>query len=158
MIYDLPTIRDSEHYTQPRFTSEVFLKAEKALEYWENATFRDALRVPPDAILAVILGTDTSKADVIAILRALDSPELAHVRVYWSSLHSDKYVLQYNRDDKVDGEWYSLFIQGLRERQTAGAKGHVRHEPSVTLYFSAKKTVNYVPKAGNSGGATRVPK
>lgn len=155
MIYDLATIRASKHYTPRRFTCDVCRKAGKALELCENPTYRDALRVPPEAMLAVILGTDTSKADVAAILGVLDSPDFAHVGVYWSSLHSDQYVLQYNRDDKDTEERYSLFMQEQRERQTAQAKGHVRYEPNMTRYIPAKKTVNYVPKAGDSGDAAR---
>ncbi len=157
MIYDLPKIRASEHYTDPKVPCAQCSSANKTWEECKNPTFHDALRVPPEAMLAVILGTDTSKADVVAILGALDSPDFAHVRVYWSSLHSDQYVLQYNRDDKVAGERYSLFMQEERERQTAQAKGHVRYEPEMTRYIAAKKTVNYAPKAGNSGDAARAP-
>ena len=146
MIYDLPTIRASQHYAAPKFPCEHCNKEKKTWEDCKSPTYRDALRVPPEAMLAVILGTDICKAGVVAILSALDCPDFAHVRVYWSSLHADQYVLQYNRDDKDAGERYSLFMQEQRERQTAQAKGHVRYEPNVTRYIAAKKTVNYVPK------------
>lgn len=145
MIYDLPTIRASQHYADPKFPCEHCKKEKKTWEDCKTPTYRDALHMPPEATLAVILGTDISKADVVAILSALDSPDFAHVRVYWSSLHADQYVLQYNRDDKDAGERYSLFMQEQRERQTAQAKGHVRYEPNETRYIAAKKTVNYVP-------------
>ena len=143
MIYDLPTIRASQHYADPKFPCEHCNKEKKSWQDCKGPTYRDALRVPPEAMLAVILGTDISKTDVMAILSALDSPDLAHVRVYWSSLHADRYVLQYNRDDQDTGERYSLFMQEQRERQNAEAKGHVRYEPGVTCYIAAKKTVNY---------------
>lgn len=146
MIYDLSTIQASPHYADPKFPCEQCKKEKKTWEDCKSPTYRDALRVPAEATLAVILGTDISKADVVAILSALDSPDFAHVRVYWSSLHADKYVLQYNRDDKDAGKRYSLFMQEQHERQTAQAKGHVRHDTEMTRYIAAKKTVNYVPK------------
>ena len=146
MIYDLPTIRASQHYADPKFPCEQCKTEKKTWEDCKSPTYRDALQVPPEAILAVILGTDISKADVVAILGELDGPDFAHVRVYWSSLHADRYVLQYNRDDKDAGERYSLFMQENRERQTALAKGHVRYDPNLTRYIAAKKTVNYAPK------------
>jgi hypothetical protein len=46
-------------------------------------------------IQAVVLGTDVGAEEAAELLRLLDMAEFAHVLVYWSSLHSDQYILQY---------------------------------------------------------------
>lgn len=150
MIYELKAIQASSSYTQPRFACEDCRRANKTPEQCENATDRDAIRLPAAAIRAVIFGTDTSKAEVAEILALLDTPDFARVGIYWSSLHSDRYVLQYNRDQRTGGERYSVFIQEQRARQIAGAKGHMRFTKERTQYIAAKKTVNYLqkPQAG----------
>jgi hypothetical protein len=153
MIYELKAIRTSGSYTQPSFACEDCHKAKKAPEQCENATYRDAIRLPAAAIQAVIFGTDTSKAEVADIVALLDTPDFARVGIYWSSLHDDRYVLQYNRDDRTGGERYSVFIQEQRARQIAEAKGHVRYTNDGIRYIAAKKTVNYLPKPPDSGGA-----
>jgi len=150
MIYELKVIQASSSYTQPRFACERCRKAKKTPEQCKNATSRDAIRLPAEAIRAVIFGTDTSKADVAEILALLDTPDYSHVGIYWSSLHSDRYVLQYNRDDRKGDERYSLFIQEYRAKQVAEAKSHIRFTKAGTQYITAKKAVNYLkkPQAG----------
>ena len=106
MIYDLGLVRASKNYSRPRFACDACRKANKPPDQCENATYRDAIGVPATAVRAVILGTDISKAHVADILALLDHPDFAHVKVYWSSLHSDRYVLQYNEDDNETGERY----------------------------------------------------
>lgn len=147
MIYDYPIIRASPQYDSPKSVCLECQKLKKPLDQCANPTFRDAVRLPADAVLAVIVGTEASRAAVWEILGVLSNPDFAHVAVYWSSLHSDRYLLQYNRDNQEAEERYSLFIQGHREKQVAQAKGHVRYEKNAMRYIPAKKTVNYLPKA-----------
>lgn len=147
MIYDLGSFRSSSHYTKTMFACDACRKQKKAIEQCGHQTFRDALRLPANAFVAVILGSDVSSADTAAILKFLAAPDFAHVAIYWSSLHSEKYVLKYNRDEMTGSERYSLFMQRLREEQVAQAKGHIRYHDTGFRYIPAKKTINYVEKS-----------
>jgi hypothetical protein len=143
MIYDLNALQQSPDYLRPTFPCETCLQQKKKAEQCSNRTYRDSVRLPAEAISAVILGADVSSAHASAILNSLDDPDFAHVIVYWCSLHSDKYVLQYNRDSMTSQERYSLFMQRLREKEMAEAKGHILHSDKGTTYISSKKTVLY---------------
>jgi hypothetical protein len=110
-----------------------------------HRTYRDAIRLPAEAITAVILGSDIGRSEASMVLNLLATPDFAHVNVYWCSLHSDKYILQYNRDRMTSQERYSLFMQGLREKEIAEAKGHIRQSTEGRRYIPSKKTVLYDP-------------
>lgn len=145
MIYGLNKTRSSANFTQLQFACNICRKASKTADQCGNATYRDVLRWPAQAIRAVIFGTDINVPEMTAILALLNTPEFAHVAIYWTSLHSDKYVLQYSRDDRSKGDIYSTFIQDNRARQMANAKGHTGFRDDGTGYFvRAKKTLNYV--------------
>jgi hypothetical protein len=147
MIYDLGSFRETETYCRPEFACEDCQRARITHHQCKHTkTYRDALRLPPEAVVTVIFGSDVSSADASAILNILAAPDFEHVEIYWSSLHSEKYVLQYNRDHMTNGARFSLFMQGLREEQTAKAKGHVRYDETEFTHVPSKKTINYVGK------------
>lgn len=143
MIYDLPDLRVSADYSRALFPCKA---AETKNAKCGHATFRDAIRLPAEAIRAVIFGTDTKGRDASGILQILASPNYAHVAVYWSSLHSDKYLLQYSKDDQQ----YVTFMQNFRASQIARAKGHMSYTAKGPEYLEAQKGTNYVINA--SGG------
>lgn len=142
MVYDLETIQRSQSYSRQTFPCKSCQQQKKTAEECSHRrTYRDAVRLPAEAITAVILGSDISREEASVILNQLASPDFAHVNVYWCSLHSDQYVLQYNQDKMTSKERYSLFMQGLREKDVAEAKDHIRHTDKGIEYVPAKKTV-----------------
>lgn len=144
MIYDLNDTQGSERYS--RFTSACAScqTAKKSAHECDSPRYRDTINFPPSAVQAVIIGTDTSKADVEAVLQLLRHSDYDHVRLYWSSLHSDKYQIHYSRDPRTGSELYTSFIQGLREKQIATAKNHLKFSESGGFqYIPSKKTVNF---------------
>lgn len=149
MIYELETVQASGHYAQPKDKCKTCQESNVPFERCSHQTYRDAITLSPSAIKGVILGTDTGKSEVAEILKLLAAPEYSHVVVYWSSLHSDRYILQYNQDRDTGSERYSMFIQGLREKQIAEAKSHITYSEGALRYTPAKKTVNYCPPEQN---------
>jgi hypothetical protein len=142
MIYDVVGLRKSADYRKLEFPCEPCKIAKKESDQWEHSTFKDAVHLPPEAIRAVVFGTDTSVADAKAILDILSDSHYSNVSLYWSSLHSERYVIQYNQHDRD----YVEFIQGLRTKNVAYAKGHVRHSESDTQLLPARKTENFKMK------------
>jgi len=140
MIYDLDATKRSPDYLRQTFPCGPCLQQKKTAETCSHRrTYRDAVRLPAEAITAVILGSDISRQDASVILDLLAPPDFAHVNVYWCSLHSDKYILQYNQDRMTSEERYSLFMQRLREKNVADAKGHIRHADKGMTCVPAKK-------------------
>ncbi len=143
MIYDMESTRQSPHYSRPTFACGPCQEQKKTSEMCPHRTYRDAIRIPAEAVTSVILGSDISRQEAAAILNTLVAPDFAHVNVYWCSLHSDQYILQYNQDRMTSGERYSLFMQGLREKNIAEAKEHIRYSDKGLEYIPAKKTTLY---------------
>jgi hypothetical protein len=145
MIYDFADTSKRDKFGRVLTPCEHCKSQQTAVDQCRNFTYRDVISVPPSAIRAVIFGTDVVTKEAAEILRLLEMPEFSHVLVYWSSLHSDQYILQYNldrRDDKME-ERYALFMQRLLEEQVAMAKGHVSGDAGGVKLHLAKKGVCY---------------
>jgi hypothetical protein len=140
MIYVFSVLQNSADYIKPEFPCSTCKAEKKLASQCDQPLYRDAIRLPSEAIRAVIFGTDTSHTDVKELLSILNEPRYSNASRYWSSLHSEKYVIQYNEDRNRD---YSEFIQTLRTRNVAYAKGHVRHSESSAQVLGAKKTENF---------------
>ena len=149
MIYDLTDTSKRDKFDRKFTRCEHCQSQQRAVDQCPNSTYRDVILVPPPAIRAVIFGTDVGTKETAEILRLLEMPEFSHVLVYWSSLHSDQYVLQYNLDRREgeEAKRYSLFMQQLTEKQIAMAKGHVSGGPEGLKYRPSKKGICYVQSA-----------
>lgn len=145
MIYDLSDTSKSAKFDRVLIPCETCKRQQRLGNQCANPSYRDVIAFPPQAIQAVIFGTDVAAEEATELLRLLDMAEFAHVLVYWSSLHSDQYILQYNLDRREgeEGKRYSLFMQQLREKQIAMAKGHVSGAAGGLKYRPAKKGVCY---------------
>jgi hypothetical protein len=140
MIYHLKTFRNSAEYAETK-TGRRTLSGANPAHSAEVETYRDGIKLPPKAFRAVVFGADVEVNAVAETLEILRRPEYSHVAVYWSALHSDRYILQYVRDsDKT----YTSFIQKQHAKSIASAKGHLRVSKGGLRYLFAGKTVNYV--------------
>jgi hypothetical protein len=139
MIYDFNALRACSDFRRRTLPCDVCKGAKKEATDCEHSTYRDAIDLPPEAIRAVIFGTDTSVVDVNDVFSILSDSRYDHVSLFWSSLHSERYDLQYNKS----GREYVGFIQKLRTKQIAFAKKHVHHSESGTTLTPAAKGVNY---------------
>jgi hypothetical protein len=142
MIYRLPALRASECYRKPEFACATCKTAKMTWDKCNHTTYRDAIHLPPEAIRAVIFGTDASLAAIHEIFTLLDDACYAHVSLFWSSLHSERYVIQYNKSDKH----YVECIHRMRTEHVAYAKGHVHPSQSGTKVLPAGKGVSYTMK------------
>ncbi len=144
MIYDLSKEIGSGNCSKFRSACSACLRAGKRLEECESARYRDTVSIPPEAIVAVLFGTDTSESNTIETLRILAAERYSHVRVFWSALHSDRYKIQYCSDHTLnDGTGYSQFIQRLRETNVARAKRHMEFKENETILKTAPKGINF---------------
>lgn len=140
MIYEIPNQRWLRDYRRIDFPCSKCQQKGVAAEKCENSWYRDAIELPPDAILAVIFGTDCMMATADTVLSILDAPQYRHVDLYWSSLHSCRYAVQYTKQDRS----YIKAMQEERTKQVARAKGHVFHdEKGVSRFSPSPKGVNY---------------
>jgi DUF2971 family protein len=141
MIYEMGTVLRSPDYCSLRFACETCKQKGIPAEKCENQWCRDAIRIPAEAISAVIFGMDCMLSTVRKVFSILDAPRYRHVEVYWSCLHSSRYAVQY-----VKGE--HSYIESLHEhrtRQIAKAKKHVRHDANGLRILPSPKGVNYDP-------------
>ena len=120
MIYELGDLRATRHYRQIPFACQECMKQGGPQSKCPNCTFRDAVSLPAEAILAVIFGAECSPEALAKVEKLLERPEYSHVELYWSSHHSARYVAQYAKDEAN----YARFIQRMRAEQVSDAKGH----------------------------------
>jgi hypothetical protein len=154
MIYDLADTSKRDKFDRRLTPCERCKSQQPTVDQCPNSTYRDVISVPPPAIRAVIFGTDVGTKETAEILRLLEMPEFSHVLVYWSSLHSEQYVLQYNLDTtkREDEQSYSMHMQRLMEKQIAMAKGHMFMGPQGLKYRPSKKGICFAkPGDGDCG-------
>jgi hypothetical protein len=144
MIYDLAKETGKKNCSKFRSGCSACQKAGKRLEECENVRYRDTVSIPPEAVIAVVFGTDTSQAKTEETLQILAEERYAHVEVFWSALHSDQHKIQYCRDRMLpDGTRYSQFIQRSREMNISRAKRHIVFKENETVFKAAAKGINY---------------
>ena len=108
-------------------------------EKCKQTSYRDAVYLPPKAILAVVFGADCPSEDVERLLTILATDPFKSVKLYWSALHSERYALHYIRADAKD---IRSFYEG-RDELVAQAKGHFVQDRDQTIRLPSKKTVTY---------------
>ena len=141
MIYEIGQQRQSPDYRPIRFPCETCKQKGVPVQKCEKPYYRDAIRLPPEAVSAVIFGADSMLSTVQNVFSILDTPRYKHVEVYWSCLHSSRYAVQYVKGDRS-------YIETLHEHQTeqiAMAKGHVWRDRDGLKMRPSPKGVNYEP-------------
>lgn len=155
MIYDFADTSKRDKFHRVSTLCESCKSQQRPVDQCKNTTYRDAISVPPSAFRAVIIGTDVGAKETAEILRLLETPEFSHVLVYWSSLHSEHYVLQYNLDTskRADEQSYVMHMQRLMEKQIAMAKEHTFMGPQGLKYRPSRKGICFA-KPGDSDCGT----
>ncbi len=144
MIYDLDKFRSSPNYVKCTSCRECKIQNKLQCDC-DSATYNDAVTLPATALQSVLFGTDISISGVSAIWNLLEDPSYNHVKIYWSSLHSDRYELQYNLDERPSSKRYSKGIQKLQSESVSLAKGHIKKNNSGQFhYIPSKKGQNYI--------------
>jgi hypothetical protein len=139
MIYELHALKATELHKDVWLICQRCKALGRALADCEHKYHRDAVIIPDNAIRAVVFGNDCQHNMTAEILAILAEERYKHVEVYWCSLHSDKYELQYNKADAG----YVRFIQEQRSKEIAFAKGHVRSNGNGFETKAAPKGVNH---------------
>ena len=140
-IYDLATLAGSSHYRKIEFPCEACHRKGLSPAQCQHASYRDAIHLPAEAVRAVTFGIDCPRDVAKQILDISSGPQYAHVQLYWSSLHSARYVVQYERSDRS----YVEFMQEHRATDVARAKGHVYPRGESRETRLSRKGVNYLP-------------
>jgi hypothetical protein len=141
MIYDLPTLASSRHYRKIEFPCETCRRKGLSPTQCEHASYRDAIDLPSEAIRAVIFGTDCPNDIVKKLLDISSGPQYSHIQLYWSSLHSERYAVQYVKSNRN----YIEFMQEHRARDVAYAKRHVFRKGESLELRLCRKGINYLP-------------
>jgi hypothetical protein len=156
MIYSYRSLCASDQYRKIELACPKCAETQVPPANCNRATFRDAIFLKPEAIRAVIFGTDCEMHMVQKILAELADNKYAHVEIYWSALHSSKYRVQYVKSSRVPPEnrHYVDFIQEEATRRIAEAKGHIYHDGQKLILRPSRKGINYLPvKKGNDPGS-----
>lgn len=143
MIYDLAKLDPVFDYTEISFACADCRERGLPKESCKMPWFRDAVRLPSEAVLGVIFGADCPSNYVTRLLPILAEERYKNVKLYWSSLHSAEYVIHYlERDAKT----ISIHQKAHSER-VAGAKNHYIYKDGLTSCstYAAQKGVNYHP-------------
>jgi hypothetical protein len=138
MIYELETLRASANYRQIMQPCPECRQRGISTEECTTPCYRDAITLPPAAVLAVVVGVDCLISTVDRVIAVLDGSGFSHTKLFWSSLHSSRYAVQYTESERPFT--YAKSIQQMRSQQVATAKGHFGPENSVRV---APKGVNY---------------
>ena len=141
MLYNVEHLRTTPHYVRTTTPCQACKDRKSPAADCENLTYRDAVKLPPQAVLAVIVGTDCLPSDVERLLAILRQPEYSGVELYWSALHSDEYKVQYVWDD--DRTSTPILQRSLADR-IARAKGHVYWKDGRGIVKHTPKNVNFV--------------
>jgi hypothetical protein len=141
MIYSLSELRASATYRKIESACEACKKKNIPAEECTNASYRDAIHLPPEAIRAIIFGTDCPIGNVKQVFEILSQLNHSHTQLYWSCLHSSRYAVQYVKADRE----YVDFIQKHRTEEIAYAKNHLRMDGDSMKLLASRKGVNYIP-------------
>jgi len=141
MIYDLPVLATSNNYQKIEFACDACLAQgiPAAQCGHRGRAYRDSVCLPANAIRGVIFGADSPIKLIEPILDLLAEARYSHVHVYWSCLHSSKYLVQYVRSNRDE----ITSIQTQCTKHVAFAKNHVLHEGDQQKILSARKGINY---------------
>jgi hypothetical protein len=139
MIYDIADLPKIKDHHRIAFACETCRQRGVQADQCQNTWYRDAIRLPPEAVLAVIFGHETMMATVQKAFSILGRPQYDHVEVYWSALHSARDSVQYVKAERS----YIEFMQEERTRQIAQAKRHVWADAGRVCLKPARKGVNY---------------
>ena len=139
MIYDMGELPKIKDYCRIPLPSETHREQGVQPDQSQNARYHDAIRLPPEAVMAVIFGTDTMMATVKKAFSILSRPQYSHVEVYWSDINPARYSVQYVKGDRSCIE----FMQEERTRQIAQAKRHFWADAGGVCLKPARKGVNY---------------
>ena len=139
MIYELPKLLASPDYRRVDLACARCQGRNKSPEECKQALYRDAIHVPPSAILGVIFGADCPYVAVDRILKVLSIDAFKHVQTYWSALHSARYAVHYVRAEPASIR--STYEE--RDKMVAGAKGHLTSKPNGLTYVPSRKGEMY---------------
>jgi hypothetical protein len=153
MIYELSTLVASDQYRKVELPCEACRGKGKRPSECANASYRDALYLPGQAVRAVIFGTDCPHESVASVLAVLSQPDYSHVDLYWCTLHSSRYRVQYVKSDRD----YVTFIQQHRAKAIAQAKRHIYRKGDSLAMRSARKGINYPPDRSPTSEEGTVP-
>ncbi|MES2595585.1 MAG: DUF2971 domain-containing protein [Verrucomicrobiota bacterium] len=145
MIYDLEELITTSEYRQVWLACQNCGAKNLRANDCEHPTFRDAVAIPAEAVQAVIFGTDCQISSTNEALRVLAEPRYQHVKLYWSSLHSSRYVVQYNEDTPE----YVRFMQSQMALDVGQAKGHEFWHNGQLKVRVAAKGINYPGSASS---------
>ena len=135
MIYDLSGLGESQHYRRVEIACEECRRRSNPPEKCKQALYRDAVQLPPPAILGVIFGADCPSVAVDRILEILAGAPFKEARLYWSSLHSARYAVHFMPGD---AEYIRFFYQH-RDSIVADAKGHVMRDGKSYARLPSRK-------------------
>jgi hypothetical protein len=139
MIYDLPKHLKSANYRRVELACPRCQARGEPPSKCKQALYRDAVHVPPDAILAIIFGADCPSVAVDRILKIRSGAPFKNIRIYWSSLHSARYAVHYI---EADAEYIRFFYEH-RDTIMAGAKKHYTRGSKGLIYIPARKSEMY---------------
>jgi hypothetical protein len=121
MIYDISDLGESPNYRRVEIACDECRGRSNPPANCKQAFYRDAVQLPPVAVLGVIFGADCPSAAVDRILEILEDKSFKEVRRYWSSLHSARYAVHFMAGDAE----YIRFFYRHRDNIIADAKGHL---------------------------------
>jgi hypothetical protein len=136
MLYDLPTLRESNAYQAIPIACQACARKGESAEACQQALYRDSIGLPPRSVVAVIFGADCPSASVENILQIVEEDKAyGNTMAYWSALHSARYAVHYCQADHD----YVRFYYKHRDEIVAGAKGHYERRDGRLAYLPSRK-------------------
>jgi hypothetical protein len=134
-IYDYRSFKTDDSYIKVEFACERCSAKGKSIEDCSNPQYRDSVKLPSKAVKAVIIGVDAHPIDVKRILEVVSEDRYQHVKLFWSSLHSEHYQTQYSNQQPD----YIVTMQEARNQDMNTAKGNRLWDGDQMRFIAAKK-------------------
>ncbi len=154
MIYEKSALDPVSDFDEVTFACPICVKAGRPKSDCKQPVFRDTVKMPAEAIVAVIFGADSPTPFVEPVLKILAENRYAHTKLFWASLHSSEYRMHYYQTDADNIRAY----QEAHTERIGRAKNHYTYSQdgsgaSMPL-FGAQKGINFHrrPSGGNPQG------
>ena len=134
LIYDLCELTEDTGLSTIAMACPECTAASKNRSECKFPEKRQAVKFPPEAVKAVIFGTDMHKDATESILSLVET-DYPNCELYWSCIHGSDYAIQYLKTDAD----YIRSMQKIRTEDYNTIKDHIIYTPDGLALIEAAK-------------------
>lgn len=141
-IYGYPELKKGEHYYKLQFACDTCKAAKRDLEDCKVPRYRDCLKFPSEAVVAVAFGSDINTHMMADVTEALRHPDYSHVKTYYTRIHPFDYRVRYV-EDSIEN---IITLQRSWAAEFNASRGHEQYSPDGRHVYQPRKGTCIEPK------------